>query len=239
MRVKDSSAPTPPPPPPPTAAPAEPPEPPEAARVGPPPPAEPGYWAGFPEIDPELQVAARGYADAYLAQEDAATGPGYKRTPARVGWFLAYLDRSKSITIAAAAIGIHRNTYSAWRKDDPAFSRLADHVFTAHTEELRVGMMHRAIHGFDEPVYQMGELAGYKRVYCTTLQMFMLRHRDPEYDSSRKLAGREPAAALPTSLKELAERLDGVLPVAIIAGVLPGLAELMEEARRERALPVD
>lgn len=93
-----------------------------------------------------------------------------------------------TISAACKAAGISNSQYYHWKKaaegPEPseldkkfleAFREAEEIAFDSMEEACRV----RAVEGVDEPVYQQGELVGYKRNYSDSLLMFRMKAKRP------------------------------------------------------------
>lgn len=99
---------------------------------------------------------------------------------ARAG-FLELLSCGWSITHAAERVGSHRNRFYELRDADEDFAAAWAHAYEAGTDVLRDEARRRAVDGWDEPVYQGGQLAGHVRKFSDVLLIFELKRRDPSY----------------------------------------------------------
>jgi hypothetical protein len=95
------------------------------------------------------------------------------------GLFLEALAAGWSVTHAAGRAGVLRQRLYETRELDEAFSAEWDQALAAGTDVLEDEAKRRAAEGWDEPVFQRGELVGTVRKYSDNLLMFLLRARDP------------------------------------------------------------
>jgi hypothetical protein len=163
--------------------------------------------------------------------------------------FLECLAAAYSVTAAAAAAGVNRRRFYELAGSDEAFRAEMSEAYDKGTDALRDEARRRAVDGWDEPVFQKGELVGQIRRFDSRLLELELKRRDPSYRENHRVevsgaAGGEPVRLSvdgwePTSLV-------GVLAFAVETGA-PGLvdrlAELgfvlgrVEESRERPALP--
>lgn len=95
-------------------------------------------------------------------------------------WVKPFLDAVASgamLTEAASAAGVDRSTAYRRRKTDPDFAKAFEEALEASADALEREARRRAIEGWEEPVYQGGQLVGSKRVYSDTLLSLLLRGR--------------------------------------------------------------
>jgi hypothetical protein len=94
--------------------------------------------------------------------------------------FLAGLAAGWSITHAAKLAGRERRRFYDLRGRDEAFAVAWDEAIESGTEALEDEARRRAVDGWEENVYQQGELAGTVRRYSDGLLTFLLKGRRPE-----------------------------------------------------------
>lgn len=94
--------------------------------------------------------------------------------------FLEALAAGWSTRHAAAQSGRSHQRFYELRDRDETFAGAWDAAVELGTKRLEDEAMRRAAEGWDEPVYQKGELVGYIRRYSDQLLMFLLRGRRPE-----------------------------------------------------------
>jgi hypothetical protein len=95
------------------------------------------------------------------------------------GLFLEALAAGWSVTHAAARAGVHRRRVYDLRGRDQSFAADWDDAVAEGTERLEDEARRRAVDGWDEPIYQRGELVGQVRKYDSSLLALLLRARDP------------------------------------------------------------
>ena len=96
-------------------------------------------------------------------------------TPRKLGLFLRHLARAGSVSDAARAIGVSRNTLYRLRRSDEDFAfrwqmALDGALDKAYTEAHR-----RAVVGTERPVFHRGRPVGAIRTYNDKLLMSLLR----------------------------------------------------------------
>lgn len=131
-------------------------------------------------------------------------------------------DEGEEITVAARACKIDRKTIWRWRKEIPWLDDALAEAYRVGTESLVEVARSRAKDGWEEPVYQGGQLVGKKRVYDHNLLSMIIRKRDPSF--------RDPKWAVPVTPPrnpgEISLDLDRIEDPALMAA-------LEKEARRQ------
>ncbi len=93
----------------------------------------------------------------------------------------AYAETGGILSHAAKAAGCDRHSHYNWMKDDADYAALFESIAKDMAyDRLEDEATRRAVDGWDEPVYQGGELVGFKRRYSDTLLIFMLNGARPE-----------------------------------------------------------
>lgn len=129
----------------------------------------PGYEidaAGQPIRIPELSPTRN---DVSLATSRVAQ-LHFLDTYARTGRWIA----------ACRATGCSTTAAHNLRKDNEWFRESCEAAEATYAGIVRAEIQRRALHGVDEPVYQKGQLIGYKRVYSDQLLIIEARRTDPE-----------------------------------------------------------
>jgi hypothetical protein len=93
--------------------------------------------------------------------------------------FLEALSVGGSVTHAAKRAGVARQRFYEQREADGAFASTWDEALAQGTEALEDEARRRAAEGWEEPIYQRGELVGHVRKYSDNLLIFLLKARDP------------------------------------------------------------
>jgi len=101
-------------------------------------------------------------------------------TTRRANRFLKALAEGGSVSSAAASVGISRITAYNLRSRNPEFARLWDEAIEVATDRLEDVARHVATTGWLEPVYQGGELVGYRRRFSIPVLLTLLRAHRPE-----------------------------------------------------------
>lgn len=102
-------------------------------------------------------------------------------TPKMRETFLAALESGFSVTHAAERAGRHRRRFYQLAEDDEQFAETMADAIEAGTEVLIDEARRRAVDGWEEEVYQGGELVGTVRRYDSKLLQFLIAARRPEY----------------------------------------------------------
>jgi hypothetical protein len=96
------------------------------------------------------------------------------------GRFLKTLKRwPHNITRAAAAGRVSRSHAYALREKDRAFSLAWDEIRDGARDEAGHALYHRAVHGWNEPVFHEGCVVGRRRVFNAALLIFVNKCLDP------------------------------------------------------------
>lgn len=95
--------------------------------------------------------------------------------------FLMQLRRSGIVSQALSGVGVTSSTVYRLRASDSAFSEAWDDAIEAATDTLETEARRRAVDGWDEPIYQGGELVGYRKKYSDNLLAMLLRGRRAIY----------------------------------------------------------
>lgn len=101
--------------------------------------------------------------------------------------FLDALSRGYSVTHAASQAGVHRNRFYELRQVDERFGQDWQDAYEAGTDVIRDEVRRRGVDGWDEPVFQRGELVGHIRKYSDTLLLAEAKRRDPSYRDNARL----------------------------------------------------
>lgn len=103
------------------------------------------------------------------------------------GWqerFFELLADTGNVTASAEAVGVSRGTvyYHYYNHEDfkEKFEEARKKCQTQASHAAFRAAYERAIEGWEEPVYQSGELVGYKRKYSDRLLELLLRKLDRE-----------------------------------------------------------
>jgi hypothetical protein len=128
---------------------------------------------------------------------------------ARAG-FLEALSAGWSVTHAAQRAGTVRQRFYELRESDEEFGAAWDEALAQGTEALEDEARRRAVDGWEEPIYQRGELVGHVRKYDSKLLEFLLKARDPgRFRESVQVTASGEVTFVLDSLLERARRLEG------------------------------
>jgi hypothetical protein len=94
--------------------------------------------------------------------------------------YVRVLRKKGSHRVAQAYAGVSRTKVMMWRDTDAAFDTAVKAAWETVVDELEGAVMGRAIHGYEEPVYQGGEMVGTRMKHDPSIQIFMLKTNRPE-----------------------------------------------------------
>lgn len=94
--------------------------------------------------------------------------------------FLEVFAEDMTITGACKAVGIGRQTFYDWKKDDGEFRAAFEDVDHAITEALEKEAYERATVGVEEPMVSAGKLVTHVTKKSDTLLIFLLKARRPQ-----------------------------------------------------------
>jgi hypothetical protein len=97
--------------------------------------------------------------------------------------FLEALGETGSIQSACALSKVPRTNAYQWRRENAGKNKFAeawDKALEESADTLEDEAVRRGHKGVKQPVYQQGELVGYKQEYSDNLLMFMLKGRRPK-----------------------------------------------------------
>lgn len=103
-------------------------------------------------------------------------------TPATIAQqrtFLAAFAELGVVTQSAERAGIDRRRHTEWLETDAAYRQAFADASEKATDLLEGEARRRAFEGWDEPVYQKGEMVGVIRRYSDRLLEILLRARRP------------------------------------------------------------
>src|SRR5437660_1395509 len=95
--------------------------------------------------------------------------------------FLVSFAKYANVAAACKKVGISRNTVYQWQEHDESFALAYKQAELDAADVLRREAFRRAVVGWDEPVYQLGRLAGTVRKKSDAVLLAMLKARVPEY----------------------------------------------------------
>ena len=129
--------------------------------------------------------------------------------------FLRHYARTGNVTEAARAAGVSRNLHYYWLEHLPGYREAAAQAEQMAADALEREAWRRAVEGWDEPVYQKGQLVGTVRRYSDVLMTLLLRGLRPERYRERVDIGSEPGRPVQVQLapqdEEAARRLIEVM----------------------------
>ena len=129
--------------------------------------------------------------------------------------FLRAYSAAGNLTEAARAVGVVRQSHYYWLHHLPGYREAAREAREMAADRLEREAWRRAVEGWEEPVYQQGQLVGTVRRYSDTLLAMLLRAARPERYRERVDLGSEPGRPVHISLSsadvEAARRLIEVM----------------------------
>lgn len=115
--------------------------------------------------------------------------------------FLKAFERCGQVSAAAKACGSHYTSHARWLKSSQAYREAFDeHSKPAAIMTLEDEAIERAVTGWDEPVFYLGQQCGTKRKKSDTLLIFMLKALAP--DKYREISAINIAASASGSLPD-------------------------------------
>jgi hypothetical protein len=130
------------------------------------------------------------------------------------------LEKSGRWSKAAETAGIDISKIRRRMQTDPRFAELAETALSYRKEIIVDEAVRRAVHGIEEPIYYMGAICGYKRVYSDSLLSKLMEGYDPEkFRANHKVT------------------VEGQIGVATL--ILPALASSDEWAKLNRGNVID
>ena len=115
--------------------------------------------------------------------------------------FLAAYAELGTITHAATAAGIDRNTHTQWLKVDAEYATAFEDAKQQAIEKLEREAVRRASEGIDKPIFYQGHLVTTIKEYSDTLLIFLLKGLKPERYRDRLEHGLSDGAA--AQIKEI------------------------------------
>lgn len=108
-------------------------------------------------------------------------GGGVPFLPDRWPKFFNEFARTGLLGHSARFSGVSPETIRRLRKEVPEFAELFEEAQNDYRESLEMEVHRRAVQGWDEPVYQKGEMVGTIRRHSDSLLHAMLKRHIPEY----------------------------------------------------------
>jgi hypothetical protein len=158
----------------------------------------------------------------------ALTAPSHsyvRLTPERRAAFLEALSRGQTVSAAARAIGSSRQYLYEIRADDEDFASAWDAAAESGVDVLEDEAYRRAVEGVETPVFQAGQLVGYRREYSDALLSLLLKSK--RYNERIILAGE----------RKQQQQTEPVMTPERLAYVATEWTKLMDEQRRRLAPP--
>lgn len=148
-------------------------------------PNEPQGSAAQSDIAQEHRKDASAQRDSGTPKKTRVRRPGEhmtegERADAKEQFLEAYCQ-GLSITASCKAAHIARSRLYEWLEHDEAFSVRYHQAKEAGDDALRDEIRRRAVEGWDEEVYQLGNYVGTVHKYSDTLLIFQAKARMPEY----------------------------------------------------------
>jgi len=107
-------------------------------------------------------------------------GKSAKLRSAKKEAFLVAYSEIGVVSRAAEAANVDRNMHWRWLRDDPEYPARFVAAHGQACDALETEARRRAIEGWEEPVYQGGQLVGTKRRYSDTMLAMLLNANLPE-----------------------------------------------------------
>jgi len=146
--------------------------------------------------------------------QDSPDSHERKRRVAQNLWregFLAQLSLTGIVTDAANKAGVARSTVLKARADDPEFAAAMIDAREQAIDHLEREARKRAFAGYDEPVFQGGELVGHRQRYSDDLAKFLLSvQRYREHGTESGLLRDTAATDAQAFAKQVAQELDAM-----------------------------
>lgn len=117
--------------------------------------------------------------------------------------FLSSYRITGKVQRSAALAGVSCRAIQKWRQEFPEFEEEFRESHIAWVEHLKTEIYRRAVEGWDEPVYQKGELVGTVRKYDSKLLMYLTSQADPSFRTIQPAAQVNIATALTTTTNNI------------------------------------
>lgn len=149
--------------------------------------------------------------------EDGQNSPDSHERKPRVAndlWrqgFLAQLSLNGNISVSAKKVGVSRSTVLKARQLDPEFAAAMIDAREQAIDELEDRARTRAIDGYEEPVFQSGELVGTRRRFSDDLAKFLLTvQRYREHGTESGMLPETAAADAAAFARQVKDELDAM-----------------------------
>ena len=114
--------------------------------------------------------------------------PDYSAQDPEIRTFIRVLATTGRVKVAADRAGLHRSRLYKLRDRDKKFRALWKKALEGRSDLIEDEAMRRAVQGVEEPVYYMGSICGYKRVYSDALLGKLMEGNIPEkYRANHKV----------------------------------------------------
>lgn len=131
--------------------------------------------------DQDKPVSEREYLKDAKPAPFRYSGIGREFTPDRWEVFLAEYAKFGLLGQAARAADVSPETIRKYRRDIPEFAEMFDQALADFRESLEKEVHRRAVEGWDEPVYQKGELCGTIRRHSDRMLELLAKRHIAEY----------------------------------------------------------
>lgn len=101
--------------------------------------------------------------------------------------FLQFYALTGQLQKSAQEVGVAASTVRSLRKKDPDFDAAMTEAQEDFKEAVEREVLRRAVMGWDEPVYQKGELVGEVRKYDSNLLALLIKKLDPSYKEKHQV----------------------------------------------------
>ena len=118
-------------------------------------------------------------------------GVPFSVTPEQLETFLKALALTGNVSASAEMAGTTRQTMYRHKDADLNFEIAWQHAMDQAIDELELEARRRGLDGYLEPVFQSGELVGYKRKYSDSLLIRQLEAHNPKYAKRVEHTGRD------------------------------------------------
>lgn len=150
--------------------------------------------------------------------------------------FLSAYCQCGQIAKAARHAGINRGSHYLWLNNDAEYEAAFATCRTSNISRIESGLVERLADGWDEPVYQNGELVGYKRKFDHGTSLRYLQSIAPE---TFKRVSQIEASGNITGVS--ADEFDAIVRTEIdaIVGSVPSSPPASELVEQYGDLPID
>ena len=114
-------------------------------------------------------------------------GPHFRVTEKEKEKYIELVRAGVSKGDASQMLGRVKTTFSEQARKDADFKARVEEAWFEGADVLIEEAQRRGAEGWEEPVYQKGELVGYVRKYDSNLLMFSIKGRRPEYKENPRI----------------------------------------------------